>query len=727
MSRYFRYLLLSVFVATVLLIVFLQFNSNRSINKLIDSNEVLLNDFDVKESLQHLTGEIIALESKVSRAIISGAAPDSQQFQPEINSINTTLQKLDTLAYDEALQPLIADLRHLVNEKMNFSNSVLQVYRNKGKPEAEKLVNAQEGKGLADSIRHIIVQIDRLHQASVTQLIREADREGLKARTMGTILAAIAVIAAIFTFAYVVFKVRQQQKLISRLNISEKNAKEAAHIKENFLANMSHEIRTPLNAILGYANLLQRKNLDEHSKEHIQTIQRSGENLLAIINDVLDLSKIEAGMMRIESAPFSIRGLLQSVETMFQPKAAEKHLRLTAWVQENLPDTLEGDPVRLTQILVNLVGNAIKFTVQGGIDIEVLNYGMEGDTVRVTLVIRDTGIGIKPEKLNTIFERFEQAEDSVTRKYGGTGLGLAIVHELVTLQQGSIKAESEEGKGTTFTITIPYKISSQNVHRENTASALPGPEQPMTNVQLLVVEDNSINQSLMQHLLSDWQMQFDIAANGQQALDMLAQKNYDLILMDIQMPMMDGYTATRTIRDKMQLDIPIIAMTAHAMAGEREKCLGYGMNEYISKPIREEQLYKMIARFTNGVQEMKPGKKTILPLNAYRYIDLRYMQEISLGNNEYEKAVTGQFIESIPEDLTEMQEAWQQKNIPWLRRVAHNMKTSISVMGLNVTLDPYLDQLEYNELDETAFTEAFTQLQSTCHAALEEARHFYTT
>lgn len=713
MIRYFKYLLLVVFIATVLLIVFLQFNSNRSIEKLIDGNENLLSDFGVKENLQDLTAEMIALESKVRGSIIGGNAADTEQFRPEIDSINTALQKLDTLADDESLQPLITDLRRLVHAKMQFSSQVLATYREQGKPAAEQMVNDATSKSLSDSIRQIIHSIDELHQLSVTSLIKEADSNGRRARTMGTILALIAVIAAIFTFAYVAYKVRQQQRLIARLNISERKAKEAAQIKENFLANMSHEIRTPLNAILGFTDLLQRRNHDPQTLQHIQTIQKSGENLLAIVNEVLDLSKIEAGMMRIESAPFSIKGIVRSVETMFISKVAEKKLHLSTVVDEDVPDILEGDAVRFSQILVNLVSNALKFTSEGSIRIRIKNNGIDENIVNTAIIVSDTGIGIKKEKLDTIFERFLQAEDSVTRQYGGTGLGLAIVHELVQLQHGTIVAESEEGKGTTFTVTIPYKISSAAMQQG--VAGIIRPEQSYGCGKILVVEDNEINQNLLTHILNGWQMNFDIAPNGKEAMRMLGEKKYELVLMDIQMPVMDGYTTTRAIRNELKSDIPIIAMTAHAMSGEREKCLSQGMNEYIAKPIREDELYKLVMKFTTGAPA------------GYRYIDLQYMRDISKGDNDYEKTVTGQFLEAIPEGLSDIEEAWKKSNIPMLRRVAHDMKTSISIMGLNNMLDPYLDQLENNELDETGFQNTFLHLQITCNAALEEARHFYTS
>ena len=376
MSRYFRYLLLAIFVAAVLLIVFLQFNSNRSINNLITGNERLLNDFTTKNDLQHLQTDIIMLENKISGSVIRGVSVDSTQMKAEVGNIHSTLSSLRVLETDIVIAPLVKRLYGLVDEKINHTKNVSDSLKTNGKSSAEKMINTQFGKRLTDSIKSVCLRIDELHQGTVTALIEEADNNGKKAKTLGTIMAVIAVIASLFSFSYVAYKVRQQQHLIARLNVSEKKAKVAAQAKENFLANMSHEIRTPLNAILGFTNLLQRRDLDKESREIILTIQRSGENLLAIINDVLDLSKIEAGMMRIESAPFSVRGLVHSIETMFRLKAAEKDLVLTTSVNDDMPDTLEGDGTRLTQILVNLLGNAVKFTSSGNIAVRVEKTGI---------------------------------------------------------------------------------------------------------------------------------------------------------------------------------------------------------------------------------------------------------------------------------------------------------------------------------------------------------------
>jgi CheY-like chemotaxis protein len=341
------------------------------------------------------------------------------------------------------------------------------------------------------------------------------------------------------------------------------------------------------------------------------------------------------------------------------------------------------------------------------------------------IVVRDTGIGIEREKLSAVFERFQQAEDSVTRKYGGTGLGLSIVKDLVELQNGSIDAESEPGKGTVFTLNIPYKIASRQTETKKTTGTSASGEPDFPNIHILVAEDNEINQNLLKNLFSYWNLRHELAQNGKEAIEKLKHGKYDLLLMDIQMPEMDGYTATRHIRNILHSDIPIIAMTAHAMAGEREKCLSYGMNEYISKPLREEQLYKLIAEFS-PIDLKKQNRETdIVSNDRYKYINLQYMKEVSMGNTEYEKTVTDLFIKTIPADLAEIEKAWQNDDIAILKKLSHNMKTSISVMGLNELLNPYLDVLEYENLTAGLFNDTYSFIKSVCESSVAEASRFY--
>ena len=721
--------ILGAFIAGTILLIYIQYNSSKNIDSLVDGNQRLIDEFKVNAELKELEKNIVTVESKVRGIITTKDSSYMEGLDRNINEIDADLRLLQKITDDDSSVLYIDKLDTLVQQKLLYNRQILDTFYHIGKTAAENLIANRNGKKLTDLIITIANKIDSTRKIHLSDTTISIDKSGEKAKRFSTILIVFVLVGGAGLFWYIINIIRKQTSLIQQLNISEKKVKEAAQLKENFMANMSHEIRTPMNAILGFTNLLQRKSLDGESKEYVQTIQKSGENLLATINDILDLSKIEAGMVRIESSPFSIRGLLHSIEVMLKPKATEKQLQLTVKIAESVPDILEGDTTRLTQILVNLIGNALKFTSEGSVSISITNEGLTGSVINTGITVADTGIGVDKEKLQYIFERFQQAEDSVTRKYGGTGLGLSIVRDLVLLQKGTIDVESEQGKGTKFSLMIPYKISAEDSTIAPVGGSSITAEINFERHYILVVEDNEINQSLIKHLFKSWELKYDLANNGIEAIEKLRVKKYDLILMDIQMPEMDGYTAAQEIRGKLKLTTPIIAMTAHALAGEREKCLSYGMNEYISKPIREEQLYKLIAQFTLRKTPVPLHNETTanVPAGEYKYIDLQYMKEVSNGNIEYEKTVTEQFIEALPGDLLQIENAWQHNHINDLRQLAHNMKTTVSVMGLNEVLQPYLDAIEYENLNEEDFRNKFLPVKFICEASIEEAKQFYNT
>jgi signal transduction histidine kinase/CheY-like chemotaxis protein len=720
--------ILAAFITGTLLLIYIQFNSAKNINMLISGNEKLLAEFKISRELKELESDIFSVESKTRGTFISGDSLQLQELEGKIEEVKSDIIQLQKISNDDTTIKYIDELNKLIDQKLHFSLHLVDSFHHSGKNLTGNIIATQKEKAITDSIINILQIVDSTRQILLSQVTVINDKSGKKAQQLSNILIVLVLVSGACLFWYIISIIQKQTLLIQQLNISEKKVKESAAIKEKFLANMSHEIRTPVNAILGFTNLLRRKNLDDESKEYVQTIHKSGESLLTIINDILDVSKIEAGMLRIESAPFSIRELLHSVEFMLMPKAVEKQLKLFVHADAAVPDMLEGDAARLTQILVNLADNSLKFTSNGSVSINITNEGLLQNIINTGITVTDTGIGIEKEKQQYIFERFKQAEDSVTRKYGGTGLGLAIVNDLVVLQNGSITLESEPGKGTSFKIIIPYKIAQTQFNSNLTTTTDLKNNPGFKNIFILVVEDNEINQSLIKHLFKNWQIKYDLANNGREAVEKLEQKKYDLILMDIQMPEMDGYTATEIIRRNLKLNTPIIAMTAHVLAGEREKCLGYGMNEYISKPIHEEELQKIIAEFT--IKEIDvPQKKEIseAPSNPYRYINLHYLKEVSNGNTEYEKAVTMQFAEMIPDDLIAIENAWQRNDISLLRRLAHNMKTTVSVMGLNKLLQQYLDAIEYNNLDAESFRSTLLSLKYICERGSEEAMQFYAT
>ena len=359
-------------------------------------------------------------------------------------------------------------------------------------------------------------------------------------------------------------------------------ASEASEAKSQFLAHMSHEIRTPLNGIIGIADLLSQSELNESQSQYLKTIRGSGEALLAIINDILDFSKIEAGKLELENTDFSLKELGQSLNDLFIAQLTEKKLEFKFNIDPSLPEFVKGDPLRLKQILLNLVSNSLKFTEKGGVYINV-SAAQETPNLRIEFNVTDTGIGIPKEKQDSLFKAFTQLDSSTTRKYGGTGLGLQISKSLVELMNGTFKLESQENIGSSFIFTVDLGTGIQPLA---TTSSKTLSKHPASDIRVLVAEDNRTNQIVISAMLKKLGYTFDIFENGKEAIQSLNTNTYDLILMDCQMPVLDGLEATKEIRQSPQWkELPIIALTAGATDKEQAECHAAGMNDFISKPI----------------------------------------------------------------------------------------------------------------------------------------------
>lgn len=509
-----------------------------------------------------------------------------------------------------------------------------------------------------------------------------------------------------------------EQALIEARNMAERNAK----AKEEFLANMSHEIRTPMNAILGFGKLLAETPLNPQQQEYLHAIDASGEALLAIINDILDLSKIEAGKLYFEHHPFSLSEMLKSLSAIFQPKAKENEIEFEWLLGPGVPDMLEGSATRLNQVLMNLLGNAFKFTSHGEINIEVKLKSQEGDQLRLFFEVADTGIGIPEDKLESIFESFTQASNDTTRKYGGTGLGLTICKRIVELQGGRIGVQSEPGEGSVFFFELDFKIpSEQTISQTKIQESKTSVSSKSLNV--LFAEDNKMNQRLATIVLEKLGHRVRLAETGTQVLHYIQQETPDIVLMDIQMPEMDGYEATKLIRESNQTEIknlPIIALTAHALREEVDKCLAAGMNAFISKPFQAQTLQaKMLELAGNSSQPPRQNSAAKLkPKN--QAIELSQVDEMCGGNADFRRELIDIFLDEVPKYLAKIQSAFKEKEFDKLYHSAHGIKPSLILFGVpdaKALIDLIEEKAKAKENDQH-LADSISKIEANIEAAI---------
>ncbi|MFY0674521.1 MAG: response regulator [Bacteroidia bacterium] len=387
-----------------------------------------------------------------------------------------------------------------------------------------------------------------------------------------------------------------EQKLV----IAKEDAERAKRAEELFLANMSHELRTPLNGVIGFTRLLLGTELDKTQNEYVNTIQTSANHLMAIINDILEISKIKAGEIEFEELPISPTKLVMNAVNTFKVNATQKNIAIFEEIDRKIPPYILGDQTRLNQILLNLISNAVKFTSQGSVVVRAKLLKELGEKVEIKFEVEDTGAGISEEKLEKIFEKYKQAEASTSRQYGGTGLGLSICKDMVELQGGEINVKSELGKGSIFSFVITFKISGPVEMKESVKGAIEAKD--LGTVKLLLVEDNKINVKLAENVFKKWgtNLKYEVAYNGKEAVELVEKNNYDAVLMDLQMPIMDGFEATKFIREKLEKPknkIPIIALTADVMLSEKTRAFEAGIDDYITKPFDANKLFGSISKF----------------------------------------------------------------------------------------------------------------------------------
>ncbi len=460
---------------------------------------------------------------------------------------------------------------------------------------------------------------------------------------------------------------------------AKREAEQSVKSKDQFLTNMSHEIRTPMNAILGFTQLILQTNLNENQAEFANSVKVAAENLLAIINDILDFSKIESGVIKVENTQSNIKQIFKNVFDLLKLSAEEKQIGFSYELDPRIPNAVLLDGLRLNQILINLVGNAIKFTEQGKVVFKAEAIKIENSLFEIKFTVKDSGIGIEKEKQNEIFERFNQVNNEINRKYEGTGLGLSISKNLIELMGGKLKIESEMNVGSEFSFSLHALKCEEDDNLENIG------EQSIKNfsrnVKILLIEDNILNQRLAKNVLNTFGFHVTIADDGLEGIKILKQSEFDLILMDIQMPELDGYQTTTIIRKELKLRIPIIAMTAHSIVGEKEKCMRVGMNEFISKPFNQNDLYNKISKFIKPEDKPIELVEKVIEKDGLEDIDLTYLYELSNGEKSFEKEMISLFIHQVPKEILLLRQAIESGEYNKVAEISHKMKSSLDIFS----------------------------------------------
>jgi signal transduction histidine kinase/CheY-like chemotaxis protein len=666
---------------------------NKAIKKFTANQEVISQYQQYINQVSQLNKRLDGLENSVRNLALSGKKEYIKNFSIDAQQINQ-----ESVIISDNIRQIVSSqnsdgLRRAVQQRIDFENSLVHIFSQSGAKGIQN--NLESDESIKSKLKYDLYFsiINAKLQSEIIARNKIQDKDKLEIISLDYAIPHLTSFIFLVIAFFVLYKILQVYNLNKYLNEAVQKEQEAQLIKEQFMDNMTHELRSPLNAVLGYTGLILKTPLKKDQEKFAKAIRTSGELLLNVINEVLDYAKIKSGYLHFANEPFSLKEQLAALTDIVNDKITEKGLMYENEIGANVPDNLRGDASKLLQVLLNITFNAIKFTSNGKIKVAVDCNEKSENRAMLNFTISDTGIGIPKEKLPFIFDRFFQVQDNVTKKYGGTGLGLSITRQIVKLQGGSIHVESEEGKGTIFKFNLGYELAKDytpggknktvsDYLNENISGLNTGKRVLPHNMKILVVDDNALNRELVCFILKDFQVKFKAASTGQEALDILKDESFDVVLMDVQMPVMDGRETTRKIREELMLQIPVIALTAFSQPVEKQRCLDAGMDAYLSKPVKEKELFETLEVFT-------PETTVTSSL-----IDIQYLKGIATDNKEFIDSVILKIADTLPNEIAALRKAVEDNDHKLVNQLSHDMKTTFAILGLDDTLSDPIRYLE---------------------------------
>jgi signal transduction histidine kinase/response regulator RpfG family c-di-GMP phosphodiesterase len=637
--------------------------------------------------------------------------------------------RLDEAIYYAKLGVLLSEQQ---NQKKNLINGHLhlaELYQEKGEFKQalyhQKVMSQYKDSLFTEknltAMARLKVEFDLERKDREIQLLNK-DKELQEAKLNNSVYYRNALVTGLilFALAFVILYLRftEKKRLTKQLLIAKEDAEHARIMQEQFLANTSHEIRTPMNGIIGMANQMKELNLNTKQREYLSAIQESADHLLVIINDLLDISRMKAGKMVFQDVNFNLKELMQNIRLLFNERCRDKGIAFEMNFDKKIPAYILGDKVRLSQILNNLIGNAVKFTEKGVVKVNVQLIDEKENKLTIRFKVTDTGIGIPEDKLAHIFESFAQADAKTTRKFGGTGLGLTISKQLIDQLNGKISVESKPDKGSSFDVELTFAAADQSLLVEEN---VPQEKPDLNGMKILVVDDNKLNRKVAKLTLAKWNAHVYLAESAKEAFKVLNDATgIELVLMDITMPEMDGFEATQFIRSNYKgtyANVPIAAMTASAFTGDREKCLSMGMDDYISKPFKSGDLYALVLRQTKQ-------KENALTEEQKRITDFGLLHEKADGDRDYLIDILSLYLEEMPGYIEELSQVTASKDKQRIRDQVHKMKSPIGLFGAN-GLKETMQHIELQVLEKGLTPELeikITEVKEKCKASLTEVQ-----